>query len=142
MFAKLVYTFPITFEVWGSGRYIYSYYNHHKTNIHITFGDLHQAFFSRNSFKEDYGLGACLPCPLNSSSPAAARSHDSCQCDVGVLFEQNGTWKPGETLLWCSKNGEIYPLNNGLRCSKNGETIEVSPIVRGDLEIINSLHGI
>ena len=25
LFAKLVYTFPITFEVWGSGRYIYSY---------------------------------------------------------------------------------------------------------------------
>lgn len=49
----------------------------------------------RNSFKEDYGLGACLPCPLNSSSPAAARSHDSCQCDVGVLFEQNGTWRCG-----------------------------------------------
>jgi len=33
-------------------------------------------------------------------------------------------------------------MNNGLRCSKNGETIEVSPIVPGDLEKNNSLHGI
>eukprot|EP00435_Cladocopium_sp_Y103_P034553 s629_g8.t4 len=49
----------------------------------------------RNSFKEDYGLGACSPCPLNSSAPAAARSYDSCQCDVGVLFNQNGTWRCG-----------------------------------------------
>ena len=32
-------------------------------------------------------------------------------------------------------------MNNGLRCSKNGETIEVSPIVPGDLEKIIAFMG-
>ena len=46
-----------------------------------------------DSFSDEYSSKKCKPCPPGSKAMAGATSVHSCACDVGVLYNTNGSWK-------------------------------------------------